>query len=185
VGRIKKLIEAYATYMKIPWRQDVAPSQRIIFCIYDAEEELRLRRHLGEFDLATRAAKHVWHPFDLTDTFAQWMGRSRYVEKYYQNPQFLDNILNYYEEALVQKFIDEVQQIPDMANAVVSLMGVGSLFGLLKVKDVVEKCVPHVPGRLVVFFPGSFEAKSNNYRLFDSYDGWNYLAVPITAEKTF
>jgi len=45
----------------------------------------------------------------------------------------------------------------------------------------VDKLAPMVKGRLVVFFPGTFE--NNNYRLLDGYDGWNYLAVPITADK--
>lgn len=65
----------------------------------------------------------------------------------------------------------------------VALKGVGSLFGLLKVKEVVDKFAPLVRGRLLVFFPGSYE--NNNYRLLDGYDGWNYLAVPITADKEF
>ena len=62
----------------------------------------------------------------------------------------------------------------------VALKGVGSLFGLLKVKAVVDKLAPMVKGRIVVFFPGTYE--NNNYRLLDGYDGWNYLAVPITAD---
>ena len=66
---------------------------------------------------------------------------------------------------------------------VVALQGVGSLFGFLKVKEVVDKLAPKVKGRLLVFFPGSYE--DNNYRLLDGYDGWNYLAVPITADKEF
>jgi hypothetical protein len=57
---------------------------------------------------------------------------------------------------------------------------VGSLFGFLKVKQVVDELAPLVPGRLLVFFPGSYE--NNNYRLLDGYDGWDYLAVPITAD---
>jgi hypothetical protein len=68
-------------------------------------------------------------------------------------------------------------------NTVVALKGVGSLFGLLKVKEVVDKFAPMVNGRLLVFFPGSYE--NNNYRLLDGYDGWNYHAVPITADKQF
>ena len=36
-----------------------------------------------------------------------------------------------------------------------------------------------IKGRLVVFFPGQYE--HNNYRLLDARDGWNYMAVPITA----
>jgi hypothetical protein len=35
-----------------------------------------------------------------------------------------------------------------------------------------------IRGRLVIFFPGEYD--SNNYRLLDARDGWNYLAVPIT-----
>jgi hypothetical protein len=34
---------------------------------------------------------------------------------------------------------------------------------------------------LLVFFPGQFD--NNNYRLLDARDGWNYLAVPITADQ--
>jgi hypothetical protein len=66
-------------------------------------------------------------------------------------------------------------------NAVIALKGVGSLFGLLKVKDVVDRLAPLVRGKLLIFFPGSYE--NNNYRLLDGYDGWNYLAIPITADK--
>jgi hypothetical protein len=47
----------------------------------------------------------------------------------------------------------------------------------------VDAFAPLVKGRLLVFFPGSFD--DNNYRLLNSYDGWNYLAVPITADKEF
>ena len=54
------------------------------------------------------------------------------------------------------------------------------IFGLLKVKEVVDRLAPHITGRLVVLFPGSFE--NNNYRLLDGYDGWNYLATPITPD---
>ena len=69
------------------------------------------------------------------------------------------------------------------ADSVVALQGVGSLFGFLKVKEVVDRLAPMVKGRLLVFFPGSYE--NNNYRLLDGYDGWNYLAVPITADKEY
>jgi hypothetical protein len=68
-------------------------------------------------------------------------------------------------------------------GSVVALIGIGSLFGFLKAKEVVDKLSPFVEGRLLVFFPGSYE--NNNYRLLDGYDGWNYLAVPITADKEF
>ena len=70
-----------------------------------------------------------------------------------------------------------------LSNSVVAINGVGSIFGFLKVKEVVDKLAPLVTGRLLVFFPGSYE--NNNYRLLDGYDGWNYLAVPLSADKDY
>ena len=52
---------------------------------------------------------------------------------------------------------------------------------LVKVKDVVEKVATKVAGRLLVFFPGRYE--NNNFRLLDGYDGWDYHAFVITADK--
>jgi hypothetical protein len=56
------------------------------------------------------------------------------------------------------------------------------LFGFLKIKDIAETLAPLVDGRILFFFPGEIR-ENNNYRLLDAYDGWNYLAVPITADK--
>ena len=39
-----------------------------------------------------------------------------------------------------------------------------------------------LPGRLLVFFPGEHEG--NSYRLLDARDGWNYLATPITPNRS-
>src|SRR5947209_3342847 len=54
-----------------------------------------------------------------------------------------------------------------------------SLFGFLKVSEILPLVEGDVRGRLLVFFPGTYE--QNNYRLLDARDGWNYHAVPITA----
>jgi hypothetical protein len=88
-------------------------------------------------------------------------------------PKYLDYIEEAFEKHIQENDVD--------VNTVVALSGVGSLFGFLKIKDVVDRLAPLVEGRLLVFFPGSYE--NNNYRLLDGYDGWNYLAVPITADK--
>jgi hypothetical protein len=84
---------------------------------------------------------------------------------------------------LALDFERRISEIESPDNSVIAISGVGSLFGFLKVKDVVDRLAPMVSGRLVIFFPGSYE--DNNYRLLDGYDGWNYLAVPITADKIF
>ena len=61
------------------------------------------------------------------------------------------------------------------------LTGLGTIFGFLRVSELVETLAPMVAGRLVVFFPGSYA--EGRYRLLNAYDGWNYLATPITGTE--
>jgi hypothetical protein len=67
-------------------------------------------------------------------------------------------------------------------NSVVAVFGVGALFGFTRVSRVLKLLEPSIKGRLVVFFPGTYD--QNNYRLLDARDGWNYLAVPITLHSS-
>ncbi|NYT60769.1 DUF1788 domain-containing protein [Alcaligenaceae bacterium] len=183
MSRIKRLVQSYSKYVAVPWRDDAAAAQRVIFCVYHETEELRLRAKIDEFEIATRAAGHDWALFDLTDTFANWLAPQRYAKSYYQKPNLLSTLQPKYLAYIEAEFIAFLNTKGVNDNFVVALQGVGSLFGLLKVKEVVDKLAPLVKGRLLVFFPGSYE--DNNYRLLDGYDGWNYLAVPITADKEF
>lgn len=183
MSKIKRLIQSYSRYISIPWRDDAAAAQRVIFCVYDETEERWLRAKIDEFEIATRQAGHEWAIFDLTDTFAIWLASQRYAKHYFQKPHLLSTSLSRYLPFIIEEFESFLQTNGIGANSVVALKGVGSLFGFLKVKDVVEKLAPMVNGRLLVFFPGSFE--NNNYRLLDGYDGWNYHAVPITADRDY
>lgn len=180
MSKVKKLVQSYGKFIAIPWR-DVAPAQRVIFCVYNEQEELRLRAKVEEFELTTRENGHDWALFDLTDTFAEWLCVQRYAKSYFEKPQLLRPLLPKYLEFIVQKFESDMQEYYVNENAVIGLMGVGSLFGLLKVKEVVDRLAPFVKGKLLILFPGSYE--NNNYRLLDGYDGWNYLAIPITGDK--
>jgi hypothetical protein len=183
VSRIKRLIRSYNKYISIPWRDDAAAAQRVIFCVYNENEERSLRAKVGEFEIVTRQANHEWAMFDLTDTFANWLASQRYARSYFQEPHLLSTLLPKYLAFIADEFENFLQENDTGANSVVAIQGVGSLFGFLKVKEVVDKLAPMVVGRLLVFFPGSFE--DNNYRLLDGYDGWNYLAVLITADKEY
>lgn len=183
MSKIKRLLDSYSKYISIPWRKDAAAAQRVIFCVYNESDELRLRAKIDEFEIATREAGHNWVLFDLTDTFAEWLIAQQYRKSYFQKPHLLVTLLPKYKDFISEKFEKFLQDKKANENTVIALKGVGSLFGLLKIKEVVEKIAPLVPGRLLIFFPGSFE--NNNYRLLDGYDGWNYLAVPITSDKEF
>jgi len=181
MSRIKRLAKSYSNFIAVPWREDAAAAQRVIFCVYHEEDELGLRCKVDEFDLATKQAGHEWALFDLTDTFPDWLSSQRYAPSYFQKPKLLSTLLPKYQKHIRTEFESKWAEPAADPNCVVALLGVGSLFGLLKVKGLVDELAPLVQGRLLVFFPGSFE--DNNYRLLDGYDGWNYLAVPITADN--
>lgn len=183
MSRIKRLTQSYSKYIAVPWRDDAAAAQRVIFCVYNETEEQRLRAKVDEFEIATRASQHDWALFDLTDTFPGWLASQRYAKSYFEKPNLLSTLLPKYLTYIETEFAAFLQHKEVDENFVVALTGVGSLFGFLKIKEVVGKLAPMVKGRLLVFFPGSYE--DNNYRLLDGYDGWNYLAVPITADKEF
>lgn len=180
-NKLKRLADNFSSHIQVPWRNDAAALQRVIFCVYDEADELRLRARIDEFELATKEARREWHLFDLTNTFAEWLSTQRYAESYFKKPEFIATVLPKYQKHIVTSFEKFLADNQADENAVVALQGVGSLFGLTKVKGVVDQLAPKVRGRLVVFFPGSYE--NNNYRLLDAYDGWGYLAVPITADK--
>jgi Domain of unknown function (DUF1788) len=181
VSRVKRLINSYSKFISVPWRDDAAAAQRVIFCIYNENEERWIRAKIDEFEIVTRQAGHDWAVFDLTDTFATWLSSQRYATSYFQKPHLLATLLPKYRSFIIEEFANFLEHNNIGENSVVAVKGVGSLFGLLKVKEVVDKLAPMVKGRLLLFFPGSYE--NNNYRLLDGYDGWNYLAVPITADK--
>lgn len=183
MSRIKRLVQSYYKYISVPWRDDAAAAQRVIFCVYNENEERWLRANIDEFEIVTREARHEWAMFDLTDTFANWLASQRYAKSYFQKPHLLSTLLPKYLAFIASEFETFLQDNDIGADSVVAIQGVGSLFGFLKVKEVVEKLAPKVAGRLLIFFPGSYE--NNNYRLLDGYDGWNYLAVPITADKEY
>lgn len=181
MSKIKRLLQSYNDYISVPWRDDAAAAQRVVFCVYNETEERSLRVKIDEFEITTKENGHNWYLFDLTDTFATWLSSQKYAKSYYQKPHLLSTLLPKYLTYISSQFENFIVENEIDANAVVALQGVGSLFGFLKIKDVVDTLSPLIHGRLLVMFPGSYE--NNNYRLLDGYDGWNYLAVPITADK--
>lgn len=86
-----------------------------------------------------------------------------------------------FKEAVVRQVTDVLTSPKADESTVVAIYGVASLFGFLKTSELVSKVEPMIRGRLLVFFPGEYE--NNTFRFLDARDGWNYLAVPITAEE--
>lgn len=166
MNKLKRLLRSYAQHISVPWRADAAAAQRVVFCVYDETDELPYRARIDEFELATKQAGHDWACFDLTDAFPSWMQSEDYAQSYFKEPELLNDLLPDELLNFVDKSFDAwAANVPVTDTTVVALMGVGAMFGFAKVKDCIDRLAPRVPGRLVVFFPGSYE--NNNYRLLD------------------
>ncbi len=136
-----------------------------------------LRARIGEFEQATRGAGHGWTLVDSTSWFAEWMARDEYRDAYFEDPSLLEMKLEgEFRVESAQKLTIALEETGD--DAVVALLGVASLYGFLRVSDLIRSVEPSIRGRLVVFFPGG--KTENNFRLLDARDGWNYLAQAIT-----
>ena len=181
MGRIDRLAEQYGRHIGLPWQKDLAGAQRAIFIVYDKTDERRLRTRIGNFELLTIKAHRRWLPCDVTGAFADWMASTCYRDSYFEFPEDLQ--LKLEEEFLehVAGRVREVLTAPDADDrSVTAVYGVASLFGFVRVSDLMNAIEPDVRGRIAVFFPGEYE--DSNYRLLDARDGWNYLAVPITVQ---
>jgi hypothetical protein len=81
--------------------------------------------------------------FDLTDTFPELARLQRYAKSYFQKPNLLSTLLPKYLTYIETEFAAFLQHKGAGEDFVVALKGVGSLFGFLKVKEVVDKLSPH------------------------------------------
>jgi len=182
MARIEDLAESFGRHIATPWQRTVAGAQRVVMVVYDKELERTLRARKLAFETATREAGHDWREIDLADAFAQWMAADDYRDEYFASPEDLQLKLEAEFPAYVADRVRAVLRQPDVTeNSVVAILGAGSLFGLARISQVLRMIEGDIKGRVVVFFPGHFER--NNYRLLDARDGWNYLAVPITAHN--
>ena len=185
MSRLERLLAAYRDHVSIPIPSTVAPIQRVVFLVYDKEDELRLRACVTDFEQATVSASKRWHLIDLTHAFPTWLATQEYREAYFESPEDLDG----YPAGEVSGFVAdtiaglkaEIEKVSD-PETVVALLGVGALFGLARVSTLIEGVKDSVAGRLLVFFPGEHHPETHAYRLLDARDGWNYLALPITAD---
>jgi len=179
MNEIEGLINAYESFVQLPWDRALAGPQKVWFAIYDPVQERRLRLRIPEFEVTTKAVDHSWVHFDLTDIFANWMAQHEYHEAYFEQPEDMDLALQDFTEFVSVRIIKVLTEPEVGLNTVVAISGLASLFGLTYASAIFEKVTQSIRGRLLVFFPGHHNG--SNYRLLDARDGWNYLAVPITG----
>ena len=177
MSEIEDLLRRYEQYVKLPWDHKLAGAQRVWFAQYDPGQERRLRLRIGAFQAATTDAGHKWRIVNITDAFAEWMANHDYRDEYFEQPEDMGLALADFSDAVAEQVGRALSQ-PDVdKDTVVALLGLASLFGLVRVSELIAKVDSEIRGRLLAFFPG--QRDGSNWRLLNARDGWNYHAVPI------
>lgn len=177
MGQIEELAAVYERHIGAPWQRTISGAQRVVLVVYEKELERTLRARIGEFEQATRRSGNGWKQLDCTRWFAEWMVRDEYRDAYFGDPSLLGMKLEgEFRQSVSQRLADELENAD--AGTVAALFGVASLYGFLRVSELIRGVEQSIQGRLVVFFPGTKDG--SNYRLLDARDGWNYLANGIT-----
>ena len=181
MSQIDHLVANYQRFVQLPWPANLAEIQRVWFAVYPPAEERRLRVRVGEFEVATLAAKHRWRLVDITEVPAQWLASHDYLEGYFEDPEALETVEEDLRKEVVDKLSEACQAEEVDQQTVVAVRGAGSLFGFTHVSTVIGELKGAIRGRLLVFFPGEYER--NLYRFMDARDGFNYMATPITCSE--
>ena len=177
MSEIEDLLSRYERYVRLPWDHKLAGAQKVWFARYDPGQERRLRLRIGEFQTATTDAGHMWRLVDITDSFAEWMTNHEYKDAYFEHPEDLELALVDFSDFAAERVRQELKHPGVDENTVVAVLGLASLFGLIRVAELIAKVDSEIPGRLLAFFPG--QRDGSNWRLLNARDGWNYHAVPI------
>ena len=181
MDQVAALCRAYERQLSIPWETAVAGPQRVWLAVYDPKVERRLRARVEEFAISTKKAGFKWRELDLTTAFAEWMNHHEYRSSYFEQPDVLEPALADFQETVAGQVRSSLSGSDVDDKTVVAIIGVGALFPMARASKLIEDAAPSIKGRLLVFFPG--ENDGPNYRLLNARDGWNYLAIAITADS--
>jgi hypothetical protein len=175
LSSIEELLEDFKKRLTVPWRDDEPPAGRVWILWYDKANERRVRGRLREFRLAAEQAGRGWREFDIAPCFGAWVAQQPWFERLARRPGSLPTVIPEFEDYLVETIRGELSACGP--GDILALTGIASLFGLTRASSLLDKMTSHIPGRLLVTFPGAH--RGGIYRLLDARDGWNYLAVPI------
>jgi hypothetical protein len=105
------------------------------------------------------------------------MAAQKYAEGYFESPEDLQTLVEAeFKKHVADRLRKELESTD--AETVVSVLGIGSLYGFLKTSELIRAVEPSIKGRMVIYFPGTKDG--NNYRMLDAHDGWNYMANGIS-----
>lgn len=169
------LCREYERVLKLRWPSGLSGDERVWMAVYDPADERKVRARLKQFELSTKEAGKQWRAVSLEQLFAEWMATNRHREQLFANPAAMPGALTAFRHYLTTKVSAALGEADE--RTVVVLLGVGSLFGLWSVSELISTVSGRIPGILLVFFPGRHEGMT--YRLMDARTSWNYLALAI------
>lgn len=180
MSKIQDLLDNYRNYISLPWRQSAA-DQRTIFCVYEPDDEMQIRYHMKEFQIDTEQANHKWIEFDMTNIFENWLGSQKYAKRYFGMPNALSPMPASFTKDIKNEFLEAISEANE--NTVIAIYGISSVYGFVTINDFIRDLSEMTPSRLLVFFPGTYsKSPQPNYKFLNAYDGWDYLATPITSD---
>ena len=180
MGRVEDLAERFGRHMQVPVSVTGVAAERVLIVVYDKELERPLRERFGEFQNQAEAAGRRFARVDCTTMFADWMASLEYRDSYFEEPEHLSSkVEGEFKKVVVERLRQSLKGAD--ARTVVAVTGTASLYGFVRLSEVIREIEPDVQGCLAVFFPGTKD--SSNYRLLDARDGWNYLAHSISLHS--
>jgi hypothetical protein len=180
VGKVEDLADRFANYLSVPRSQANIAAERVLMIVYDKELERTLRERLSEFETRTVAAKRTWKQFDCTRLFAEWMASLDYRDSYFREPDHLSpKIEGEFRKLVVNRLREALLGSDD--HTVLAITGTASLYGFVRLSEIIRDVEADVRGCLAVFFPGTKD--QTNYKLLDARDGFNYLAHSISLNS--
>jgi len=177
MSKIDQLLTTFQKVINEPWPTGLSGQEKVWFLIFDPLDLRKLFYKLGEFEIATKEAGRQWHLVSLNTYFTDWLAAHDYKESFFEEPEYIaDALQEEFKDYIKTKLLEELDNINN-ENSLLVLQDVSSVFGFIKLSDIVNIISNKVQGRLMVLFPGEFS--NNQYRLMDARDGWDYLARPI------
>ena len=183
MSTVSDLTEQYAEELKLPWQRSLSGAERVWMLVYPPTDERRIRARLDQLRSHTLASGRGWTSVDITDELGRWVARHPYAEAFFHDPtDITESLLEDFETVLAASIIAALDDPAADENAIVALIGLGSLYPYVRASRVIATVESQIRGRLLVLFPGHVNRTTGNYRLLDARDGFNYRAQLI-AEK--
>jgi hypothetical protein len=172
---VDRLNLALKQRLRHPWTDHQSGGECVWFLVFDPGDVRKVLAGREEFRQSTEAAGKQWVEIDISGEFNTWMSAHRYAQQYFKRPQLAQTIADDFARYLTDRLREQVKG--GDASTLHVLLGAESLYGITRLSHIIRQMEDELPGRLLVFFPGSYV--DSQYRLLNARDGWNYLAVPI------